>query len=742
MWTRLWNKLRSLPRREQLDRELAEELDFHRAMLERDHAQRGVDPDVADAAARCAIGHVAVAREDARQAWAFAWIEETARDLRVALRGYRRSPGFTLAAIATLALGLGANTAVFSVVRHVLLAPLPYGDPDRTVLIWSTWTGFDKTWLSHAEVIDYQTRIAAFEDAGAWNTFAVNLTGTGAPIRIGAATVTPNVFGVLGVSPLMGRGFTPEEAAADTSTVVVLSHGLWLRGFGGDAGVIGRTIQIDGVAREVIGVMPAGFRLPTDYVIDAEEPTELWMPFALNPANRGSHGLYGAARLAAGTTVGTANAQLAALAEANTRDGLYPPSMQFSAFAVSAADEVLAAVEPALWLVFGAVAFLLLIACANVANLQLVRADARRREMGLRSALGAGRGRLVRQLVTEGVVLALGGAVLGLGMAGVTLRVLGSAARTSLPRAETVALDTWVLAFSSGLAALTVLLFGLAPALRAARVDLVDSLKDGSTGASAGLQRRGVRGTLVVAEIALAVVLLTGAGLMARTLWALYSIDVGFAPERVLTMRLALPPGSYDTPERTTAFWDQLIDRVRALPGVEQAGFLRLIPLAASIGDWTVEVEDYRPPSGTFVPGDWQYASAGGPEALGERLVRGRWLTDRDTSDAPDVALVNEAMARAYWPGADPIGRRFRMGSSQQSPWVTVVGIVGNVRHNGITGEIKPKFYRAMAQWHRWAGTPARSTTLVIKTATSDPYALVEPVREAVRRIDPELPQP
>ena len=662
------------------------------------------------------------------------------QDVRYGARGLMSARGYTIVALLTLALGIGANTAVFSVVRHVLLAPLPYDDPDRVALIWSRWRGFDKTWLSDAEVIDYQTKVPAFADAGAWSVTAVNLTGDGDPVRIGAALVNANVFGILGADPLFGRAFTKDEEVPVPSTVVILSHALWTSRFGGDPGVLGRTIQINGVAREIIGVMPQGFQLPTDYVIDAEEPTQLWVPFALNPQNRGSHGYYGAARLAPGATLAEANAQLAALTTANTREGLYPVPMQFTAFALSAPEEVLAAVRPALWLVFGAVGFLLLIACANVANLQLVRADARAREMSVRSALGANRVRLVRQMLTEGLVLAVAAAVLGIGVAGLALRLLVASFRTSLPRAGAVALDENVLLFSFGLTAVTVLLFGLVPALRAARVDLVDSLKDGSGGASVGLGRRRLRGTLVVAETALAVVLLTGAALMARTLVSLYSIDIGFTPNRVLTMRLALPAGTYDTPEKTVAFWEQLMTRVRALPGVERAGYLRLVPLANAIGDWGLQIEGYQPPPGVSTPGDWQIASAGGPEALGERLVRGRWFNDRDTIGGDNVALVNEAMVRAYWPGSDGLGKRFRQGGNASAPAITVVGVVGDVRHNGITGEVKPKFYRPIGQWHQTTGGPSRNTTLIVKTASANPYALVEPVRQEIRRLDADLP--
>ncbi len=642
-----------------------------------------------------------------------------------------------MAAILTLALGIGANTAVFSVIQHVLLAPLPYREPDRAVVIWSKWRGFDKTWVSDAETVDYKTRVRAFTDAGAWSVQQVNLTGDGDPMRVGAAAITPNLFTVLGTPPLVGRVFTDEEATAATSTVVILSHGLWQRRFGGEP-VIGRSIQVNGIARQVIGVMPKHFQLPTDYVIDAEEPTQLWLPYQLQPQNRGSHGLHAAARLRDGVSVEQANAELKSLAETLVNEKQYPPAMQFAPFVVSTTDEAFAAVRPALGLVFGAVGFLLLIACANVANLLLVRADGRVREMALRCALGADRWRLVRQLLAEGALLAAAAAILGVGFAWAALRALVAAEATALPRVTDVTLDLGVIGFATLLSVATLLVFALVPALRAARVSLVDAFKDGSPQTSAGVQRQRLRGALVVAELALAVMLLAGAGLMLRSLWNLTHIDLGFNPDRVLTMRLALPAAQYDTPEKVLAFYQQLLGRVRELPGVQRAGLLRILPLAAPIGDWGLTVEGYTPPPGVGSPGDWQVATAGGPEALGERLVAGRWLTDQDTDGALDVALINEAMAQKYWAGRDALGQRFRMGPDTR-PWITVVGIVGNVRHNGVTTEIKPKFYRAHGQFHRSSGNPARNMTLVVKTA-GDPNMLIGPVRGEVRAIDASLP--
>jgi putative ABC transport system permease protein len=658
------------------------------------------------------------------------------RDLKVGVRGLLRRPGFAVAAILTLGLGIGANTAVFSVIKHVLLAPLPYRQPDRAVMVWSKWRGFDKTWVSDAEALDYRSRVRAFSDAGAWSVAQVNLTGDGDPIRIGAAFVTPNLFDVLGTTPLAGRNFTEAEATT-TPGVVILSHGLWQRRFGGEA-VIGRSIQLNGITRQIVGVMPPGFQLPTDYVIDAEEPTQLWLPLRLDPQNRGNHGYHAAARLRDGVTVEQANAELQVLTQALTNEGQYPKAMEFSAFAVTTTDEAFAAVRPALGLVFGAVGFLLLIACANVANLLLVRADSRVREMALRCALGADRWRLVRQLLTEGAVLAASATLVGIAIAWVALRALVAVQATALPRINDVSLDVRVIGFATLLAAITLIVFALAPALRAARVSLVDAFKEGSAQTSIGRQRQRLRGAFVIAELALAVMLLAGAGLMLRSLWNLRHIDLGFNPDRVLTMRLALPAAQYDTPEKVNLFYRDLVTRVRGLPGVERAGLLRLLPLATPIGDWGMTIEGYTPPPGVSTPGDWQVATAGGPEALGERLITGRWLTDQDTDGAIDVALINETMAQKYWGGQEAIGKRFRMGGADR-PWITIVGIVGNVRHNGVTSEIKSKFYRAHGQFHRSSGNPARNMTLVVKTAGT-PLLMIPAVRREVRALDGNLP--
>jgi putative ABC transport system permease protein len=446
------------------------------------------------------------------------------------------------------------------------------------------------------------------------------------------------------------------------------------------------------------------------------------------------------ARLKPGATLEAANAELKAHAVTLVAEKQYPPTMKFTAFALTVGDDAFGAIKPALLLIVGAVAFLLLIACVNVANLLLVRADARAREIALRTALGADRWRVVRQLLTEGAVLVAVAAMVGVGLAAAALKWLVAMAGTSVPRAGAIELDARVLLFSLALTAVTLVLFSLIPAWKTARVDLVDSLKDGSPNMSAGAHRQRMRGGLVVAEMALAVIMLTGAGLMLRSVWSLQKIDLGIQPEGVLTMRLALPASVYDTPDKTVDFYEQLLTQARAIPGVEKAGLVRSIPLAQQIGDWGLRIEGYTPPPGLSAPGDWQVASAGGPEALGERLVAGRWLSDADSRGREDVALINEAMARTFWAGRQALGGRFRMGSNLQNPpWVTVVGIVADVRHNGVEAPIKPKFYRPISQYHQSTGSAIRNMALVLKTR-GNPDTLAAPARDVIRRIDANLP--
>ena len=664
------------------------------------------------------------------------------QDVAHAIRGLIKSPGFAAASLITLALGIGATSAIFSVVKAVLMTPLPYAEPDRRVQIFARWTAFDKTWLSNQEIVDFQTMASTLSAVAGWNSGQQNLTGDGEPIRVGVGFVTANMFEVLGVRPLLGRVISAEEDAPQGPQAAVLGYPLWQSRYGGDPAVIGRTLMINDAPVQIVGVMPEGFRLPTDFTDEAAEPTQLWRPMQWDPANlqRGNHGFYAVATLAPGQTAASATDELRAMCQRLTEQGAYPVKMQFSAFAVPIEEEIRGGIKPAMGLLMGAVGFLLLIACANVANLLLVRGDARLREMAVRTAIGAAPDRLMRQLLTESVVLAVLGAMLGLLLASVGLRILMAVDPTSLPPLAPVKLDWTVVAFTLVLGVVTTIVFGLAPALRTLRINLVDSLREGGQQTVGGHRQR-LRNLLVVAEVSLAVVLVIGAGLMVRSLSALSRIDLGFQPEQVLTMRVSLPATRYDTPEKVVDFYRQLNERVRAVAGVQSAGFVRVLPLATTIGDYGLDVDGFVESPGVNAKGDWQIATDGAFEAMGMRLMRGRWFTAADTRQSQAVAVINETLARTYWKNPeDAVGGQIRVGGGMTRPWVTVVGMVADERHNGVTGVVKEKFYVPHSQWHiATSGSIVRGGFLVIRT-TGDPMQVAGPVRNEIRAMDANLP--
>jgi predicted permease len=590
--------------------------------------------------------------------------------------------------------------------------------------------------------MDYRRLVPSLESVAAWGTDEANLTGGGAePVRVGMAAITANTFATLGARPLVGREFTDEEDRPGGAPVAVLGYGLWQNRYGGDPAALGQIIELDGVARRIVGMMPRGFALPTDYTVSATEPSQVWIPAQIDPKELSrNHGYYAAGTLVRGATAKRATAELRALAANLTREGVYPPEMRFAPFAVSVDADIRGEARRALLLVFGAVVFLLLMACVNVANLLLARAEGRQREISVRAALGAGKARLARQLLTESLVLAAAGGVLGLVFAWAGVRVIAARGAAGLPALAPLGVEPRMLLFAAALSILTTLLFGFAPVLQTLRLNVAGSLKDSAVNTSAGLKRQGLRGVLAAVQMALAVLLLLGAGLMLRSLDALMHIDLGFEPRQVLTLQIRPPEAKYAKPESVVAFYRALLERVRTLPGVRAAGIIRSLPLAAEIGDWGLDLEGYEETPGHNAKGDWQVASDGAFEALGERLVRGRTLAASDTADALPVVLVNETLARTYWSGQDPIGKRLRMGSMEGRPWMTVVGLLKDERHNGVTAAIKEKFYVPYAQFPRARdGDAARGMTIVVR-AGGDPMSLVGPIRAEVRRLDPSLP--
>ena len=741
---------RALARRRQDERELDEEMGFHVDMEAARHERAGLAPAEARRRALRDFGGVERYKEEVRDERGTRALDDAAQDVRFAARALRRRPGLALVASFTLAVGIGAAATLFGVVRAALLAPLPYGDAGRVVSVWSAWKGFDQTWLSYDEFEGYRAGVRAFADVALFSDGAATFTdGAGDPERVRTASVTANLFHVLGVSPVLGRGFTAEEDRPNGPSVVVLGYDLWQRRFGGDPAVLGRAVQVGGRASTIVGVMPAGFRLPVDY--GAAGPTRAWFPLAtdatqeggtpgpaFNP-NGGNHGYYGVARLAPGATVAEADAGMAAVLRRAQADGSFDAPPQFRAYAVPVAEQVTGRVRPVVLVTFAAVGLILLIACANVAGLLLVRGEQRRRELAVRVALGVGKPRLLRLLATESLLLAAAGGAAGAGLAALGAWAVRHAAPAGLARVADTRVDGGVLLFAVGAAALSAVLAGLLPALQGVRVAPALTLREGGRAATAGAARLRWQRALVVAEVALAVVLVAGAGLMVRSVRNLFATEAGFRAEGVLTMRLSTPSPWYPDSLRVAGFWDELQRRVTAVPGVEAVGAVRQLPLTSEMGDWGLTVEGYTPPPGEGTPGDWQVVTPGYFEAMGMRPRAGRTFDARDGMRAPLAMVVNRRFAERYLAGRDPLGARVRVGGSDSGLVYAVVGVVDDVRHNALTAEVKPQFYAPLAQYARAPGNTARSMTLAVHTA-GDPAALAPAVRAVVRGLDPRLP--
>ena len=733
--------------RRRQETEMAEELRYHIEMETARHIERGVAPAEARRLALRDFGGVERHKEDVRDERGAGWFYDGWNDVRFAARSLRRRAGFTAVATLTLALGIGATTTLFGVVKRVLLTPLPYGDPNSLVEVWSAWKGFDQTWLAYDEWEGWKARIPAFADIALFSDGAATFDGD-APERIRTANVHANIFSILRAKPMLGRSFTAVEDQPNGARVVMLGYGLWQRRYGADPSIVGRQVRIGGDAYTVVGVMPAEFRLPLDF--GAEGKTEAWFPLAVDPRNaagvpgpefpRGgaSHGYYAVARLAPGATAATANAQLRSVVAELEKFG-YMANVGFHAFVVPMEEQITGRVRPVLLVVFGAVGFVLLIACANVAGLLLVRGEARRRELAVRVALGAGTRRLTRLLLAESAVLAALGGTAGVALAALGVKLLRASAPAGLPRVGETTLDWGVLAFGVAIALVTAVLAGMLPALQATQVAPAGELKEGGRGATTTRARLRWRQSLVATEVALAVVLVVAAGLMIRSVRNLLSIDAGFRPDGVLTMRISTPSTWYPDSARVAAFWDDLQRRTASIPGVRRVGAVRLLPLATEMGDWGLNVEGYTPPPNQGTPGDWQIVTPGYFEAMGLTLRQGRVFDARDNMNAPLAMIVNRTFVDRYLAGRNALGARVRIGGSDSTQWYTIVGVVDDVHHNGLTREVKPQFYATLAQFARAPGSTRRSMSLVVRT-DGDPKALAAPIRAVVKELDPRLP--
>ena len=663
-------------------------------------------------------------------------IADIYHDLRYGFRMLRKQPGFAAIAIFALALGIGANTAIFSVVNSVLLRPLPYADPARLMAVWETNAHLGPAMRNRNEVAlgnfrDWRARSRVFDQFGALFHANVNLTGIAEPERIQSVVVTTNLFQLLGVQPMLGRSFSPDEEKPDSPRVVILSHSLWQQRFGSDQNLLGKILTLNGNPVTVIGIMPPAFELqfPSSMRVD------MWLPmrFEANDFDRKTHYLYVLARLKQGVLREQAQAEMNVIAgqlqqqhpDTNAEKGINVVPLH---------KQIVGDIQSYLYVLFAAVGFVLLIACANVANLLLARVAARRREVAVRIALGASRRRIICQLLTESLMLSALGGLLGLLLAYWGIDLLVALTPPDVPRLREIGLHAPVFGWTLAISILTGVLFGLAPALQASKPDVNDALKESGGRNPGGLQGSRVRNLLVVSEVALAVLLLVGAGLMIKSFARLRQVDPGFEPKNLLTMNISLPRQKYREPQQANIFFEQLLQRVKAVAGVESVGGIDPLPLS-----------DSNVTTGFVVEGAPFLELANRPE-VGERAVtpdyfqtmripvlKGRAFTGQDRDNTPPVIVINEALARRYWPNEEAVGKRLGFDDSNKQVWREIVGVVGNVKHQSLDAEAKPEVYFPYQQY------PKNFMSLVVRTA-SDPAGMMAAIRNQVLSIDKDQP--
>jgi predicted permease len=663
------------------------------------------------------------------------------QDLRYGLRMLAKRPGFTAVAVATLALGIGANTAIFSVVNGLLLRPLPYRGASRLAIIWTHSPGANvvQDWPSPGQYSAIKAQTDVFEDVALAQGGSVNVTGQAVPERLDAVRTSSNLLSLLGVQPILGRAFLPEDDVPGKTQTAIISYGLWQKRFGGDRDVTDRTLTLNGKSYNIVGVLPADFSLGSEVMPTVGAITEpdllLSLPLSAERLNsQGDENYDLLARLKPGATLAQAQSELNVVAGRLARNypENYPPSRRFSFSIKPLLEQAVGDVRPALLVLFCAVGCVLLIACANVANLLLARAAIREKEIAIRTAIGAGRLRIVRQLLTESVLLSFAGGALGLLVAAWGLSALRALNPGDIPRLQNIGMDARVLSFTFAVALLTGVLFGLAPALRAAQVDLSGTLKEGGRSLVSSTHQR-LRSVLVVAEVALSLVLLVGAGLLIRSFIRVGQVEPGFAARGVLSMRSSVAGTGY-AGERSALFYQQLLERVRNLPGVEQAGEVSVLPLGGGISWGGITIEGYQPAAGqSSIQADIRIASDGYFETMKIPLIKGRFFDEHDTKDSEKVIVIDENMARTYWPGADPIGKRLKPGSaSGTGPWFTVVGVVGNVKQYALDTDSRVAFYVPQSQ--------EPESTMYLVARTSDPTGTAAAVMKEVHALDPNVP--
>lgn len=724
-------------RRRRRDEELSEELQGHLRMAIRDRIARGESPEEAADSARREFGNVDLVAEVTRDMWGWRWLDQFARDVRHTLRTMRRSPGYTAIVVLTLALGIGANTAIFTIVNAVLLEPLPYPDSGRLVVVWedSARSPGRPNVAAPANYLRWRDRATAFEQMAAMYDTRTSLSGSGEPEDVAIQVVTPEFFTTLGVGPVLGRAFVAGEGQNGTSGVAILSDQLWQRRFGGNPKVVGQAVRLGGRLVTVIGVMPPDARLFIRAGSLIGKPPDLWRPLHFSDDMRKPKGrfLTCLARLKPGVSLDQAQAQMNTIASGLTAE--WPDfDTDWTVRLVPLRTELAGEIRPALLVLLGAVVLVLLIACANVANLLLARGAARQREFGIRTALGAGRGQVVRQLLTEMLVLSAAG-----GLVGLLVALWGTAFLVALSPIDIIGLDqvrlnVTVLAFTAAASIATAFICGFIPALEASRAHVCGAMEAGARQAGFTPRSRRFRHALVIAEVALAVVLLVGAAVLIRSFAALRSIDPGFRAPDVLTMRVSLPALQYQDRERRLRFFRDAVNRVSSIPGVRAAGAVSFLPFAGlgAATDFTIEGRPIPPP-GTEPIVEARVCDTGYFRAMGIGLVRGRLFSEREMQEASNVVVVNRALVRQHFLNEDPLGKRLMINMTDPIVPTTIIGVVGDVRQSDLVTEIRP-----MAYWPH-PQLPYSAMTLAVRTS-GVPLAFAPLVEREIRVLDPDQP--
>ena len=667
------------------------------------------------------------------------------QEIRHAVRLLVKNPLFALAGIVTLGLGIGATTAVFTLVNALLIRPLPYQDPARLVLLFEHFKAqhLDTIPVSAPEFVDYKTQLRSFDKLAAFNTATYNLAEGETPERVFGAVVSADLFPLVGVQPIRGRTFRPEECAAGRDDVVVISERLWRRKFDSDPRVLGSKLMADGRAFTVVGIMPASFEfpLPLFNITGAQfgEQADIWQPLGfkddeMKRRGRRNYGVIG--RLAPGVSSQQAQAELDTVVRAMRArfTDNYPQTDSFGATLYPLKEQVVGGMKPLLLILLGAVALVLLIACANLATMLLARATAREREMAIRVAVGASRGQLLRQALTESVVLAISGAVVGVLFAIWAIDLVKTIGAQSIPRLSEVRIDSTVLVVTLAIAVGTGLIFGLVPGLASGKPDLTESLKEGGRGSTSGRRHNRLRNALVIAEVALALVLLTGAGLLLKSFVRLQNVNPGFNPRNVLTAEISLPALRYPDKKSQVNFFTELERRLASLPGVARAGLTIILPMSGINSDSSFDIEGRM--SDDTHPGpdeEIRLVSSDYFRTLEMPLLKGRFFTGADVLDAPPVVVINQALAQRYWPNEEAIGKRIQLPAAKGPVWATIVGIVGDLHHRGLDQPVKPEFYAPLEQ------APYPAVILAVRSP-QDPKGLTSAIRSAVQAIDPTLP--